>query len=102
MGIAPCSEFGTHQMVAQGFANARDSETEDEIFFGGWFRCRCGDRFICQGNPHTGGDIAKYVTEGGIVKKGISVGGVTDFYVDGDLVYKKSSPRLDGYKFIKQ
>lgn len=35
MGTAPCSEFGIHQMVSQGFANARDSKTEDEIFFGG-------------------------------------------------------------------
>lgn len=94
----PCPIYGVHQMVSQGPAVVKDVNNGAQLFTGGWYKCDCGERFVCEGHPDVGGSIGKYVTEGGIVSWD-QYGGPTLFYVNSNMVYYTSSSTLPGYNF---
>jgi hypothetical protein len=102
VGVAPCPVYGKHRMVSQGPCVCRDYKTNEVIkVLAGWYKCSCGERFICQGYPHFGGAIGYYVTEGAI--KGVSViNGAYAFLVDKSLMRYTDSSTISGYSFISQ
>ena len=85
-------------MISQGPAYVKDAYAHSTIFFGGWYECACGERFVCEGYPEIGGDIGEYVTEGAILTWD-SYGSVYTFWVDPDLVYYCGDSYLEGYEF---
>ena len=98
--IGPCSKYGIHQMVSQGFVNVRDKNGEiiHELNGGGWYKCGCGDRFISWGHPHFGKPFVYYATEGAIISQS-GLSGVAAFVVDRSLIYFSEESTLPGYRF---
>lgn len=97
-----CPKFGaSHRMISKGFTGVVDYKTNKKISgLNGWYQCGCGERFICEGHPHFGYNIGKYVTEGAIKEYSI-VSGNYVYKIDSGLVRTKNSPKLDGYTFYE-
>lgn len=95
----PCYLYGIHRMVSQGPAFVSDCEEPyDQLFFGGWYQCNCGERFVCEGYPEINGPIGDYITEGAIVSWE-AAHGVYNFYADPNLVYHTEVSSIEGYSF---
>lgn len=101
MAEAPCPVYGTHHMISQGFASVRDQngDTVSELNGGGWYKCACGERFICWGQPHFGKAITYYVTEGAIISQTGS-SGIGAFTVNRNYIYFTDKATLEGYQFL--
>lgn len=102
MGNLVCPKNGAnHHMISKGFTAAADHKTGKKISkINGWYKCSCGERFLCEGHPHFGYNIGKYATEGAI-KGMIMLNGAYVYKVDSSLVRTKNSPKLSGYLFYE-
>ncbi|MCM3170129.1 hypothetical protein [Peribacillus frigoritolerans] len=102
MAINVCEKYGSvHRMYSKGFAVTRDYKTKEVIKrLGGWYKCACGERFICEGNPHydPAWKILDYVTEGGIKSVQV-ISGQAAFMIDRNLIRHTDSTKLSGYVF---
>ncbi|MNP15093.1 hypothetical protein D3C76_1074360 [compost metagenome] len=88
-------------MKPQGFAFLCD-ENYNRIYWDGdigLYKCKCGDRFICEGSPEAGTVIGKYVTEGAILGSA-TVQGVGVLKIKKNLIYETSARTLAGFTFL--
>jgi len=102
MSEAVCTYFpGNHQMRANGFAFLADQDNNRIHWEGpiGQYKCKCGNRFICEGSPEAGAIIGKYVTEGGIIRSG-QVQGIGVLVINKNLIYETTARTLPGFTFL--
>ncbi|MFJ2046038.1 MULTISPECIES: hypothetical protein [Paenibacillus] len=102
MADNPCPLYSQHQMRTQGFASVSDESGVkiQELNGGGWYKCGCGERFICWGQPHSRLPITYYVTEGAIKAVTGGTSGVSGFRVVRSMVRFTDSTTLPGYLFL--
>ncbi|MFL0557286.1 hypothetical protein [Paenibacillus barengoltzii] len=102
MPEATCTYYaGNHQMRPQGFAFLCD-EDYNRIHWEvtpGLYKCKCGDRFICEGSPEAGTVIGKYVTEGAILGAAV-LQGVGVLRIDSKYIHETTARTLDGFTFL--
>lgn len=101
MAIKICEKYGSvHRMYSKGFAVTRDHKTQALIKkLGGWYKCACGERFICEGSPHWKvWSILDYVTEGAIKKVQV-IKGQASYMIDRNLIRHTKNSTLSGYVF---
>ncbi len=99
MSIQPCPLYGDHEMVAQGGCAVRNNENDDVIpYFDVWFKCDCGEKFVCEGRPmwNTPSSIRHYTSA---IERIERLEFAWWIWVDPDLIYYTESTVLDGYDF---
>ncbi|CAM2853618.1 hypothetical protein PASE110613_04505 [Paenibacillus sediminis] len=101
MPEAVCTYYaGNHRIYAQGFAFLCD-ENYNRIYWDGdvgLYKCKCGDRFLCEGSPEAGTIIGKYATEGAILGAA-TVSGVGVLRINSKLIYETTARSLPGFTF---
>ncbi|MGG4400271.1 hypothetical protein ABEW61_09110 [Paenibacillus amylolyticus] len=103
MAEAVCTTYGaSHRMYLQGAAYVADSTgkllTKQFPGHSGFFKCKCGDRFVAEGAPESGAVIGNYVTQGGILAAE-SKQGVAAVKVNTSMIRNTTARTLSGFTF---